>query len=278
MSQLIQLKQRIKAIEVIKKITHAMRLIAMSSHSKLKKQSTTLQNFKDELTPLLCALEKFHNTQKSISHVGQKHLWILIGSEKGLCGNFNTLNFSHFNQQLHKITVDHDFISIGKQATKFLHSKKVNLIKNYDKLSPNKLSTTTDDLYNYLLENGLHYKTVTCFYSSPKTFFTQEPTKFQLLPAQPANSCSPEDNIDLENYVWPQNHKDVTKCIFESMLKLNILYLLSQSMIAEQSARFLSMDSSTRSADNLLKNMHLEYNKIRQTKITKELSELASSF
>lgn len=278
MSQLIQLKQRIKAIEVIKKITHAMRLIAMSSHSKLKKQSTTLQNFKDELTPLLCALEKFHNTQKSFSHVGNKHLWILIGSEKGLCGNFNTVNFNHFNQQLHHITTDHEFISIGKQAHKFLTNKNIPMIKSYDKLSPNKLASTTQELYAYLLENGLHYKTVTCFYNSPKSFFTQEPKKFQLLPAQPTTECDLEENIDLENYVWPQNHKDVTKCIFESMLKLNILYILSQSMIAEQSARFLSMDSSTRSADNLLKSMHLEYNKIRQTKITKELTELVGSF
>ena len=49
-------------------------------------------------------------------------------------------------------------------------------------------------------------------------------------------------------------------------------------MMAEQSARFISMDSSTQNAENLLKSMQLLYNKLRQAKITKELAELSSSF
>jgi len=278
MSQLIQLKQRIKAIQVIKKITHAMRLISMSSRTKLIKQAENLELFKDEITPLLCALENVHQTTDQHTSY-TKHIWILIASEKGLCGNFNNIIFNHFEQQLKRINQnEYNFIAVGKQAGDYLHKQGIKMIARYDKLSPNQLEKTATFLYEYLLKHKNSYQTVTCFYNKSKTFFVQEPHQYQLLPVQPYTSCKIVNATNLDDYHWPQAPADVILCIFQSFLKLNVLYLLSESMIAEQSARFLSMDSSTRNAENLLKKMKLEYNKIRQAKITRELTELISSF
>ena len=66
--------------------------------------------------------------------------------------------------------------------------------------------------------------------------------------------------------------------MFQILLKTNILFMLTNSMLSEQSARFLSMDSATRSAEDLLKSMKLAFNKLRQAKITRELIELISGF
>jgi len=278
MSQLIQLKQRIKAIKVIKKITHAMRLISMSSHLKMTKQSENLQSFRDEITPLLCSLENIYPIidQNQPFH---KNISILIASEKGLCGNFNTTIFHYFERYLNNIDIEnHTFIAVGKQAGDFLDQKKLPVAVRYDKLSPNKFEKTATLLYEYLLEHKGTYSKVTCIYNRPKTFFIQEPCQYQLLPVQAQENCPIQQPIDLQDYHWAQDPQDVILCIFQSLLKLNLLFMLAQSMIAEQSARFLSMDSSTRNAENLLKKMNLEYNKIRQAKITRELTELISSF
>jgi len=278
MSHLIQLKQRIKAINVIKKITHAMRLISMSSRMKMIKNSENLNLFRNEIMPLLCSLEKVHYS----IHENQsfhKKIWILIASEKGLCGNFNTIIFNHFYMQLQHINPNNYlFISIGKEAGNYLTQQNIPIAARYDKLSAHHLESTATLLYDFLMDNTGLYDTVTCFYNRSKTFFIQEPYEYQLLPIQPQASCSISDKIDLDEYYWVQDQKDVMICIFQSFLKLNILFTLSQSIIAEQSARFLSMDSSTRNAENLLKKMNLEYNKLRQTKITRELAELMSSF
>lgn len=278
MSQLIQLKQRIKAIQVIKKITHAMRLISMSSRLKMIKNSENLKFFRDEITPLLCSLEKVHpNIDENQAFA--KDIWILIASEKGLCGTFNTTIFTHFQNQLQHINIDHyNFIAVGKQAGDFLAKQGIKVIARYDKLSNSHLEKTANALYEFLLEHKHSYRNVTCFYNRSKTFFIQEPCQYQLLPVQPQKSCSINDMVDLDGYHWVQDPADVIICIFQSFLKLNVLFILSQSMIAEQSARFLSMDSSTRNAESLLKKMKLEYNKIRQAKITRELTELISSF
>lgn len=278
MSQLIQLKQRIKAICVIKKITHAMRLISMSSRLKMLKHSENLQLFRQEITPILCSLESIQNSIEE-SAPSKKHIWILIASEKGLCGNFNTTICNYFQSKIKKINIhEYSFIAIGKQAGDYLKQQNIKAIGCYDKLSAHHLEKTATLLYEYLLKNKKSYQTVTCFYNHSKTFFIQEPRQYQLLPVQPERSCSINDTIIVDDYHWAQSKEDVLACIFQSFLKLNVLYILSQSIIAEQSARFLSMDSSTRNAENLLKKMKLEYNKIRQAKITRELTELISSF
>jgi len=278
MSQLIQLKQRIKAVEVIKKITHAMRLISMSSRLKLIKLSENLHFFKDEITPLLCSLENLHPSIDQ-NQLLRKNVLILIASEKGLCGNFNNIIFNHFETYIQKIdSASYDFITIGKQAGDYLVQKNIKITKRYDKLSSNQLEHTATLLYEYLIAHKNYYSNVTCLYNRSKNFFVQEPHEFQLLPVQPQTSCSTKKSIVIDDYHWVQKPADVVQCIFQSFIKLNVLAILSESVIAEQSSRFLSMDSSTRNAENLLKKMNLEYNKIRQTKITKELTELVSSF
>jgi len=278
MSQLIQLKQRIKAVGVIKKITHAMRLISMSSRLKLIKLSENLHFFKDEITPLLCSLENLHPSLNENQTLHKKVI-VLIASEKGLCGNFNNIIFNHFELYLKKIDLSScDFITVGKQAGDYIAQKNIKIIARYDKLSTHQLEHTATLLYEYLIKHKNYYTNVTCLYNRSKNFFIQEPHEFQLLPVQPQTNCNIKKPIIIEDYYWVQQPADVIQCIFQSFIKLNVLAILSESMIAEQSSRFLSMDSSTRNAETLLKKMQLEYNKIRQAKITRELTELISSF
>ena len=250
----------------------------MSSRLKMIKLSENLHFFRDEITPLLCSLE---NIQPRIDQNQSLHknILILVASEKGLCGNFNSIIFSSFELHLKKIDIStYDFITVGKQAGDYLTQRNIKITARYDKLSPHKHEKTAAQLYDFLVSNKDNYSKVICLYNKSKTFFIQEPCEFQLLPVQPQTNCDLQKSIDIDDYHWVQKPADVILCIFQSFIKLNVLVVLSESIISEQSSRFLSMDSSTRNAENLLKKMNLEYNKIRQTKITKELTELISSF
>jgi F-type H+-transporting ATPase subunit gamma len=122
-----------------------------------------------------------------------------------------------------------------------------------------------------------HYESVVCLSSHPKTFFIQEPQSTTIIPIM-QDPCDIRSQETLQDYEWLQERKDVTKCMFKILLKTNILLILTNSMLSEQSARFLSMDNATRSAETLLKEMKLAFNKMRQAKITRELIELISSF
>src|SRR3990167_7397613 len=102
MSLLIRLRHRLKTIETIKKVTHAMRLIAMSNHSSLKHKEQALEIYQKTISSLLLRIQTvapeksnfFVNVDQSQA---TKNLIILAGSQKGLCGNFNAALFQFFD-------------------------------------------------------------------------------------------------------------------------------------------------------------------------------------
>jgi F-type H+-transporting ATPase subunit gamma len=278
MSQLIHLKTRIKAIGAIRKIAQTMRLISMSSHSKLKKQSESLQRFRNEIRPLLCGLTT-QTTKEHLQHPPKfKTLYILFSAEKGLCGNFNNTMYAYFQRHLTAATLENSHvISVGKKTSQYLQQRGIVPLFEFDKALPNHLEKIAQDLYEKVIHVHKNYQSVVCMASSPKTFFVQEPASTMIIPIQ-QDPCEIRTNQPLEEYEWLQERKDVTRCMFRILLKTNILLILNNSMLSEQSARFLSMDNATRSAENLLKEMKLAFNKLRQAKITRELIELISGF
>jgi F-type H+-transporting ATPase subunit gamma len=278
MSQLIHLKQRIKAISSIKKITQTMRLISMSSHSKLKKQTDNLMRFRDEVRPLLCALTSENNNETPEHAPKFKTLYILFAAEKGLCGTFNSAMFAYFHKHLsaEKLENSH-IIAVGKKAAEYLKAINIKPLYEFDKVVPNQLDKIAQDIYERIIHIHKHYESVVCMYSFPRTFFNQEPQTIQIIPIQ-QDPCDIQAKIELQDYEWIQDQKDVAQSIFHILLKTNVLLILSSSMLSEQSARFISMDNATRSAETLLKEMKLAFNKLRQAKITRELIELISSF
>ena len=84
--------------------------------------------------------------------------------------------------------------------------------------------------------------------------------------------------MDTADYIWEQNPEELLTMITQQCVQATVHTLLFHSLLSEQAARFLSMDSSTRSAEGLLEQNKLQYNKLRQAKITKELTELTGGF
>ncbi len=284
MSELIHLRQRMKAIETIKKITHAMRLIAMSSHAQLKHQEIPLRSYVDSTLDLFTKAQAGNATwrhpllnpnQNDTEHA--KHLVILVGSQKGLCGNFNTTVLHHYDATMATIAQDGiDLIAVGKKAVD--HTKRdqrVTVISSYEKFSIQNLFIITQEIIDHIIHSGIIYKTISVISNIPISFFYQKPTTTLLVPT---NTMSFSDaQAPHEGYYWEQEPAEVLNNLVVIYLEAGIEQLLFQSLLAEHAARFVSMDSSTRNAKNLLDATKLQYNKMRQAKITKELTELAGS-
>jgi len=278
MSQLIQMNQRINAVETIKKITHATRLIAMSSHTRLASKEPIITHYKNEVRKLFAKLitnesdwqtEFFH-----LSPTSPGSIIILIGSQKGFCGTFNVALFKFFEIQIPQINAADGIIAIGKKASDYLRKKKIVPLEVFNNLSSTSLLNITDLLTNFIIRQLPNYKEVIVISNDPKTFCTQKPEKIILLPMIP---LSPKEAAS-DTYIWPEPQEEILQALSRLYLKVSIESLLFSSLVAEQAARFHSMDSATRNAEDMLEVMHRDYNKLRQAKITKELLELASSF
>jgi F-type H+-transporting ATPase subunit gamma len=283
MSELIQMRQRIKAIETIKKITHAMRLISMSSHVHLKNKNDIMTEYVAAIDTLFFTVQQlvpeWNNKLIDAAHNStHPHLIIIVGSQKGLCGNFNNFlvktcqNSTDFSNAhaLHTIV-------IGKKAIELMPSTALpTIIQNYPFFSVRNLPTLAHSLLTTITQAQHPYSSVTLWSNHIKHFFIQRPQATTLIPLQAPHKTL-VTNTD-EDYIWQHDRSELTDTLFHQYLEAHIYQILLQSLMAEHAARFISMDSSTRNAKNLLEESKLAYNKARQAKITKELTELSGSF
>lgn len=265
MTHLINLRQRIKTVETVKKTTNAMRLIAMSTHSRVRQQQEQLIYYRDTLAQFL---------SKSLSGLSDlvteqdngSTLVILIGSQKGLCGAFNTALYKYF--LMHK-PAEYKLIVLGKQMHNLVQKTEA-IGRFYDIFSLNNYIDVAQELCT--LEPLTQYHKVLIFYQEQKTFFLQRPTIKQLWPLATPSQSDVQDPISFEEKADILYHKLLSQYI---SIELKALFL--HSLLAEQAGRFLSMDSATRNADTLLNTMKLDYNKLRQAQITRELTDLSGS-
>ena len=324
MSQLIQLKRRIKAITTIKKITSAMRLISRSIHARFDKKKKFLFNYHATITDYMTQLRTLHphwayqltqnnhateqDSSDSQNISAHKDLFIIIGSQKDLCGNFNSPLYYWIDSH-NKILSQQNthIISYGKKISDYLKKRSITIFQEYKELKPSILNKQAEDLLHTILpitspENFTHkqlhtaaYNSVTLVYLSSKTFFNRT---LQIIPLLPL--ITPSDNTQQNNQIdhaqaYLTHNKSTRNHTFEAdeqehtpeeiLYSLSYEYLRSciyiaffQSLHAEQSARFISMDNATRNAETFLTSMKSHYNKMRQAKITKELAELSGAF
>jgi F-type H+-transporting ATPase subunit gamma len=284
MSKLIQLRQRIKVIDTIQKITHAMRLISMSIHTHLKRKEGAVIEYVQNLDSLFAQLQ-LHAPQWTNSIIypqkngEQKTLVILIGSQKGLCGSFNLNLFKlcdHCMKDVPAFQGRDEFIGVGKKAADFLKNTNLKpILKTFDKFSPQRLFPISQEIAHLIMNATPAYDNVIILSNEFKTFFNQKPTAYTLIPFDQQSPSAPDAHNDI---VWEQTPESLLNDLVHQHLEAKIYFKLFESLLAEHAARFISMDTATQNADGLLDAAKLQYNKLRQAKITKELTELSSSY
>jgi len=283
MSKLIQMRNRIQTIETIKKVTDVMRIISMSAHSRLKAKQEPLSEYFNTLKTLFARIRQtapaWSHAQLMPSTTNSNPLIIIIGSQKGLCGAFNT--------QLSKILQDYitknpsahyHFTAVGKKPIDYLiNNYPDRLICSFPMLTTRNFLTIAQELTDLIMLATPAYTSVTIISNVFKSFFVQKPTITQLIPfhnIQATSALAPET----DKYLWDEAPHDILDVLAVQYIEAQFQHLIFQSLLSEHAARFISMDNSTRNANSLLTTTKLEYNKVRQAKITTEITELTGNF
>ena len=284
MSKLIQMRNRIQTIETIKKVTDVMRIISMSAHSRLKAKQEPLAQYLEILITLLAKVQQAtpswsHERLMPLENSNNNTLIVVIGSQKGLCGNFNT-QLSKFlkeyitQEQIH----NYQFTVIGKKPIEeLINSHPDKLICSFPTLTARNFLTISQELTDLVMTATPSYSSVIVFSNVFKNFFVQKVTKTNLIPFNPAsiiNNSSPTQ----EGYLWDEAPHEILDKLALHYIEAQFQHLIFQSLLSEHAARFISMDNSTRNANVLLATTKLEYNKVRQSKITTEITELSGTF
>lgn len=275
---LLAVRKRINTVQSIRKITKAMKLIASSRYNKLKEIYDSNTSYISSLKRAmeLCLqrvdFEKTAIPTCLITHPGNKRLYIFITPTLGLCGSY----YYNLDKLAKKyLTKEDDCIFIGQKGYKH-YKNKVNLaINDYIDLNDN----LTLDNVNYFrheldrLYRDNEYSAIYVIYTKYLNSMSVEAKIEQLLPLKEAK-VNYEKPLKLP--FFDGNSAKVADLIVPHYLDALIYRYFLESLISEQTSRKNSMENATSSADKLIYNLKLEYNKIRQQKITQEITEIVS--
>lgn len=285
MATLKTLKNRIGVIHSTKKITKAMKLIssakylnnkntlnnAMPYYKKIESIAEKLLLEADEETLAKCAYISKDNLKDS-----KTNIFIIITSDKGLCGGYNINIIKALNKKIKELEVKQEKFRILCIGNKGFELAK----KYYQDTSIEKISLTLNDIdienfSNKLIKLFEDSESINCYliYNEYKARATNFVVVDPLLPFNvPINDAKRE--IINKEYEPAINMQLLP--ILKRRLFMNIKIALLESIVSEHLARMLAMDSATHNAQEMVDKLTLLYNRTRQTNITNELIEIIS--
>ncbi|AWU44489.1 ATP synthase F1 subunit gamma [Blattabacterium punctulatus] len=288
MSNPKEIKNRILSIASIIKTTEAMKMISIV---KLRKSKESLIHFKkyskyiEQLFQNI--LYSFHENTKILKKNNyffsskKKKLFIVITSNRGLCGSFNSLIFDKIYKIIQKkdnsVKNEDIFFSIGKKGFNFFLSKKYTLYE-YNKKFLNNFS----DIYFFvkkIIEDFLSQKisSIYLIYNYLKNTLFQEVIVEKILPIS-IPTFSNQKLSEYEYSILEPSNMVILDYMIPKLISVKIFKSLLESYTSEHTSRMISMHKATENANDIKRNLMLNYNKERQTNITKEILEIISGW
>ena len=278
-----EIRGKIKSVENTKKITKAMEMVAASKMRKAQERMRAARPYSEKIRQVAANLgqanpEYTHAFMKTneVKAAG----FILVTTDKGLCGGMNTNVLRALTTKLREHQADGmgiEAVAIGNKGLGFLNRIGARVVSHVTQLGDtphlDKLIGPVKVLLDAYAEGklGAVYVCYTKFINTMK----QESVVEQLLPLA-ADSMKVEAGQMSWDYIYEPDAASVIDELLVRYVESLVYQAVAENMASEQSARMVAMKSATDNAGNVISELKLVYNKTRQAGITKELSEIVS--
>ena len=274
------IRRRIKSIKNTAQITKAMQMVAAAKMRKAQQAALAGRPYADMLNKVLASLkERADSMLHPLLEVrtGDRELVLVITTDKGLCGAMNT----NLLREIAKFdSAKTSFITSGRKGVQFLTRAKKEILADFP-LKDIITAAEAKAASKFLIEKFLSgdFDKVTVLYTKFVNTISQIPTVRTLLPISPAELVKSGDKPaeNLTDYIYEPSAEDVLSAILPQYVHYQVFQMLLDSRASEQSARMVAMKNATDNAKSLIKDLTLEYNKIRQASITTELLEITTA-
>jgi F-type H+-transporting ATPase subunit gamma len=283
-----EIRGKIKSFENTKKITKAMEMVAASKMRKAQDRMRAARPYAEKVRSLAANLSTATPEYKHpfmLSNPGAKTAgFILITTDKGLCGGLNTNVLRMLTNKLKEVDGQgqkSEAVAIGNKGLGFLNRVGVKVVSHAtmlgDKPALDKLIGPIKVLLDAYAAGQLSavYLCYTRFINTMK----QEPVMQQLLPLS-AESMVAEKTVGSGAHGWDYLYEPDAATVIDDLLvrytEALVYQALAENMASEHSSRMVAMKSATENAGSVIGELKLVYNRSRQAAITKELSEIVA--
>ena len=286
MASLDDLKKRIASVKSTQKITKAMKMVAAAKLRKAQESAEKGRPYSEKMNNVILNLSSGisdkENAPKLLSGTGNDkvHLCIVMTSDRGLCGGFNSNIIKKAKSYFSKILNEGKELKIitvgskGNDQLKRMYGDKI--IENISfKESKNANYFDADKVGKIVIDKfeNSEFDICTIFYNQFKNVITQIPQAQQIVTL---NSEDSEDNTSEESYEFEPDEDEILSNLLPKNISTQIFKAMLENSASEQGSRMSAMDNATRNAGEMVDKLTIQYNRSRQAAITKELIEIIS--
>lgn len=283
MATLRDIQNRIKAVQSTQKITKAMKMVAASKLRKVQTRMIDLRPYADKMYDVLQSLAKGADRESHplLALRPRKTVEVLVvTSDRGLCGAFNTNILKAAQECIDNYKKDGFEVkisSVGKKSAAYFKRRQVELLNSWTGMSGNITFTNAGEIADKIKGNYMDEGAdeVVVVYNAFKSMAAQTVTISKLLPL-----AAIEDEEETASAEGPADfiYEPSMDAIFEKLLPRNVdvqIYrALLESSAAEEAARMSAMENATKSCNDMVGALTLQFNKARQASITGELMDI----
>jgi len=286
MPSLDDLKKRISSVKSTQKITKAMKMVAASKLRRAQENAEKGRPYSDKMNNIILNLSNSisdkENSPKLLSGSGEDkvHLCIVMTSDRGLCGGFNTNIIKKAKTYFQKILDQGKILKIitvgSKGYDQLKRTYKENIIEKISfKESKHANYFDADKVGKTILDkfDKKEFDVCTIFYNQFKNVITQIPQEQQIIPLKTSES---EGSSIEDNYEFEPEEDEILSNLLPKNISTQIFKAMLENSASEQGSRMSAMDNATRNAGEMVDKLTIQYNRSRQAAITKELIEIIS--
>ncbi len=286
MATLRDIRQRIVSVKSTSKITSAMKMVAAAKLRRAQDAIIAARPYTNKLSLILRNLASsesefshpFFDRRETVNNI----LVIIVGSDRGLCGGFNSNLFKaaayHIDKKLKqeypkaKVSV----LPVGRRAITFFNRRSNPIVATFPDVFLKLDFQTVQEIAPIVTEGFSfgQYDRVLLVFNEFKSTIKQDVRILPLLPIEPEKEETKGKKERTTDYIYEPSRVEILDALLPKYLSLQLWRALLDSNAAEQAARMLAMDNATTNARDLINVLQLDYNKARQAAITTEMLEI----
>ncbi|WP_298946516.1 ATP synthase F1 subunit gamma [uncultured Campylobacter sp.] len=288
MSNLKDIKRKIKSVQNTQKTTRAMKLVSTAKLRKAEEAARHSRVYALKINEVLSEIaykinqyrsvnaeSKFFDVKENIEKVDI----IFVTADKGLCGGFNIQTIKTVKNMINEFKAKKVKIrlrAVGKKGIEFFSFQGINLLEKYVGVSSSPTYEKAQNIIKDAIDDFINGATdkVILVHNGYNNMISQQIRINDIVPVEPPKLVEVETNSLME--FEPSDDGKILNELLTKYFEYSMYYALVDSLAAEHSARMQAMDNATNNAKERVAQLKLSYNKARQESITTELIEIIS--
>lgn len=281
MATLRDIKRSIKAVNSTRQITKAMKMVAAAKLRKAQTRMLEMRPYADKMSGVLKSLAAGADSSMHplLAVRPRKNVeLVILTSDRGLCGAFNSNIIKTAVKLMAGMQEEGLNVSIsliGKKAVDYFKRRELSARKSWTGLSGRIIYSNAQEISKEITENYVNetLDEVVLIYNEFKSVVAQQISVTKLLPMTAIAEVEEDINPGVD-FIYEPSKKEIFTTLLPKNVEIQVYRALLESQASEEASRMTSMGNATKNANEMIDRLTLQYNKARQSTITRELMDI----